>query len=807
MKIIRSKGFLQKTIIVLIILILFNFIFPYYSSAKWWGGGTLFTPISELVCGIGDACLEILQHYLLPGSPEAVEYMSICAWMANENIENGATFTGTLQGVADTLANKSWILGDAIVAIDNWIVNTFTDMPEDSLANFYEEKVITAILYSPYAIFSNKIPALDVNFINPTAYYYGGKTTVNLKYSSDDTPYLETTYTEIKGKGTDDQKFKDNTAYQLRNTIATWYVALRNIAIVGLLSVLVYVAIRIIMSSTAGETAKYKSMLRDWLVAMCILFFMHYMMAFLLKSSEMLIDLFDNSKVSSGAGVNLESDKLMTESREMAQSAKDEEGEGDAGRQFGYTLIYCILVFYTVIFTWKYLKRFVYLAFLTMISPLVALTYPIDKLKDGSAQAFNMWFREYVFNVLIQPIHLLLYTILITSAMDFAQQNMIYSIVAIGFLLEAEKIVKSMFGFNKAQGGELSSAITGGAIFGTVAGLMKGGASMLPGGSKEKGGSGGGSSGGGKVHFNNRQANSGATNNLAAFTSGSAGGGATGGGAGSGTGSRGTGSRGTGPRGSGPRGSGTRGSGGSGRRIGGAALGGLKRGAGAVARFPVRTIKGVASAGGRFVNKDNAKKVAKLAAMGVGAATLGTVGLAAGIASDNDGDVLKYAGLGAATGGFIGNATYGLASATKSGASEVKDSFQQGFYGDEYFDKILNPRLDKEWQNDKDVQMHFKQKYGNQYKERMKDALELRKAGIVDQSEIDTAINLMKNNSGLTTDQAANIMQFTKGLSKSDLLNNDTRKNISKNAYKLVGNNSAAANQVMNLVDQRFKLK
>lgn len=47
MKIIRSKGFLQKTIIVLIILILFNFIFPCYSSA--FGGGTLIEPIKDLV--------------------------------------------------------------------------------------------------------------------------------------------------------------------------------------------------------------------------------------------------------------------------------------------------------------------------------------------------------------------------------------------------------------------------------------------------------------------------------------------------------------------------------------------------------------------------------------------------------------------------------------------------------------------------------------------------------------------------------------------------------------------------------------
>ena len=38
------------------------------------------------------------------------------------------------------------------------------------------------------------------------------------------------------------------------------------------------------------------------------------------------------------------------------------------------------------------------MAFLTLIAPLVALTYPIDKMNDGQAQAFNRWMKEYIFN-------------------------------------------------------------------------------------------------------------------------------------------------------------------------------------------------------------------------------------------------------------------------------------------------------------------------------------------------------------------------------------------------------------------------
>ncbi|MFR3783359.1 MAG: hypothetical protein ACLTXR_06195 [Clostridia bacterium] len=90
------------------------------------------------------------------------------------------------------------------------------------------------------------------------------------------------------------------------------------------------------------------------------------------------------------------------------------------------------------------------MAFLTIIAPLVAVTYPIDKIKDGSAQGFDKWFKEYIFNLLIQPLHLLLYYILITTAWNLSASNILYSLVALGFLIPAEKLLRSFFGFEKS---------------------------------------------------------------------------------------------------------------------------------------------------------------------------------------------------------------------------------------------------------------------------------------------------------------------------------------------------------------------
>ena len=52
-------------------------------------------------------------------------------------------------------------------------------------------------------------------------------------------------------------------------------------------------------------------------------------------------------------------------------------------KYIGYTIMFLVMVLYTCIFCWTYIKRVIYLAFLTMIAPMVALTYPIDKANDG----------------------------------------------------------------------------------------------------------------------------------------------------------------------------------------------------------------------------------------------------------------------------------------------------------------------------------------------------------------------------------------------------------------------------------------
>ena len=345
-------------------------------------------------------------------------------------------------------------------------------------------------------------------------------------------------YYYLDDKGNEVITNKSNTAAELRNVVSKWYNSLRNIAVVLMLSILLYIGIRMLLSTLASDKAKYKQMLMDWLIGMCLLFFMHYIMAFSVTITNQFIKVIKTTYDTDKSAVTLQADKDHKMAKRLQELGRTDvfspEGETDPNKveyvvwptnllgrmrlelqmhtgkvtYIGYAICFMILVFYTVFFCFTYLKRVVYMAFLTIISPLVAMTYPIDKLNDGQAQAFNKWIKEYLFNLLIQPLHLLLYTMLVSSAINFAGKNLWYMICAIGFLIPAEKLLRSFFGFEKASTpGSLAGAAVGASLISRgVGGLMHkmpGGPHGGPKGEKGKILDSGDESKGPKVRFSN----------------------------------------------------------------------------------------------------------------------------------------------------------------------------------------------------------------------------------------------------------------------------------------------------------------
>lgn len=135
----------------------------------------------------------------------------------------------------------------------------------------------------------------------------------------------------------------------------------------------------------------------------------------------------------------------------MIQLQKSGEKGNTAVDNFYWALIYTVLVFYILAFSWQYLKRVVKIAFLTLFAPIMALSYPLDKITDGKAQGFDRWLKDYIFTLLVQPLHLLLYLILISSVQTLVLKNSLYALVALGSLMPVEKMLREYLGFDRGH--------------------------------------------------------------------------------------------------------------------------------------------------------------------------------------------------------------------------------------------------------------------------------------------------------------------------------------------------------------------
>lgn len=331
-------------------------------------------------------------------------------------------------------------VGNIFYSIEDGIMRFLNDIFVDD--DLKVDKTNTIYL-SPETIIKGKFALMDANIfkkISTNGEYY------DISGSKDNSEI-------VKGKNS------------LRETISGWYYALRNLAIVALLSVLVYVGIRMTISTISQDKAKYKTMLKDWFVAICLIFTMHYMMVGILNISSIITDSIGNS----GQSVNM-TDKLSNEISDLLDDADSNVRFGstditkvkkDIKEAAGKMFVYAAVTVITIIFVVKYIMRAITIVFLVLIAPITAVTYPIDKIKDGKAQAFEFWFREFFFQVIIQPFHLLIYVVLIGSATELADNNIIYSILCYMMMIPAEKIIKQMFGINDKLGSPLGAFASG----------------------------------------------------------------------------------------------------------------------------------------------------------------------------------------------------------------------------------------------------------------------------------------------------------------------------------------------------------
>ena len=81
----------------------------------------------------------------------------------------------------------------------------------------------------------------------------------------------------------------DKTNDLIQENIATWYIAIRNIAITILVIVAMYIAIRMLLATTSEKKAQYKEILIYWVQSLALIFVLHYIMIGIIAINDALV--------------------------------------------------------------------------------------------------------------------------------------------------------------------------------------------------------------------------------------------------------------------------------------------------------------------------------------------------------------------------------------------------------------------------------------------------------------------------------------------------------------------------------------
>ena len=256
----------------------------------------------------------------------------------------------------------------------------------------------------------------------------------------------------------------------LKDNVASWYYTIRTIAIIASLAVLLYIAIRMAISTIASEKADFKRMLTDWLVGFALIFILHYIMILIIYGNNALVDVIKTTISNSGSSAS-----TLTEYIENIRDMALTEASFVDG--FAALWVYGILVCMNLAFLLMYIKRLIVVAFLVIISPLITITYAIDRVKDGKSQALDAWMKEFFWTIVIQPFHCVIYVVFVAVSFNaLSKESLSTAILAIMcmlFIRQAEGIIKSIFGIKADNVGNLTGSMA--IAFGAMALAGKGG--------------------------------------------------------------------------------------------------------------------------------------------------------------------------------------------------------------------------------------------------------------------------------------------------------------------------------------------
>ncbi len=239
---------------------------------------------------------------------------------------------------------------------------------------------------------------------------------------------------------------ENNTAMieKINVKVLKFYMVLRNLSLALCVFILLYIAIRMALSTSSENIAKYKNMLIAWFTSMLLIFFMHYIIIIISYIANWALDVI--KRIAEAWEVeNIEYSIFKGDIASVTTSA------GTGMQLISALFMVTIFVYYQVKFLFAYIKRYCEIVFLISISPLVCSAYAIDKVGDNRAQSFSIWIKEISVRYALQIVHAITYVVFIASAGEIAKAMPVLAIFFLWGMGKADKISRKVIGL---QGGD-----------------------------------------------------------------------------------------------------------------------------------------------------------------------------------------------------------------------------------------------------------------------------------------------------------------------------------------------------------------
>jgi hypothetical protein len=238
----------------------------------------------------------------------------------------------------------------------------------------------------------------------------------------------------------------------MKENISLWFTIIRTTCFgIMLITFIIFMVKFMIFNNNPENLALLKSMVVDWIIGLVLLFCIHYFMIAIMQLNEYGIS--QAKTLGSSLSGLAEGENANEEEYSLYEQALSKAYEINASSGLIGLLMYIMLVVYTYKFVIIYAKRYINVIVLIIISPIVIVISSFKKILSGkSVGMLRKWFKEFIYNVLIQTVHAMFYACCIGLTIKLSADKETYvgailTLVLFGFIFKLDGFIRKIFNF------------------------------------------------------------------------------------------------------------------------------------------------------------------------------------------------------------------------------------------------------------------------------------------------------------------------------------------------------------------------